>query len=180
MSEHTADPTLHLPVEVASRTDVGRLVREVEQIDTFLGQAAIRQPGTSVKVPKTSRLLDDFVSSNKLNLLHEKDRSRVLNFLIMVKAKAPLLHMSFGVDPAPVFVGKLMTWLREEVHPLVLLQIGLQPNIGAGCVVRTNNKYFDFSLREHFKKQRPLLIRKLHGDMEAGAKAVAPVQETQP
>lgn len=155
-----------LPIQVTGRADVGRLLREVEQIDSFLDQAAIRQPGTGLKLPKTSRLLDDFVSNNNLNLLQEADRARVLNFLITVKAKAPLLHISFGVDPAPAFVGKLMTWLRQEVHPLVLVQVGLQPTIGAGCVVRTTNKYFDFSLREHFKKQQPLLITKLRGDIQ--------------
>jgi hypothetical protein len=167
---------LTLPIQASGRADVGRLLREVEQLDNFLKQATIREPGTSMKLPKTSRLLDEFVSSNKLNLLHEVDRGRVLNFLIMVKAKAPVLHMSFSVDPAPSFVQKLMTWLRAEVHPLVLLQVGLQPNIGAGCVVRGTNKYFDFSLREHFKKQRPLLIEKIQGDMQDGA----PTQVAQP
>ena len=167
---------LSLPIQATGRVDIGRLLREVEQIDSFLKQAAIREPGTSLKMPKTSRLLDEFASSNKLNLLQDEDRSRVLNFLIMVRAKAPLLHMSFSVDPAPAFVQKLITWLRAEIHPLVLLQIGLQPNIGAGCVVRGTSKYFDFSLREHFKKQRPLLIEKLHGDLQNSAAKAAPAE----
>jgi hypothetical protein len=167
---------LQLPVQVAGRVDVGRLLREAEQIDNFLKQAAIREPGTSMKLPKTSRLMDDFVSSNKLNLLHEVDRTKILNFLVMVKAKAPVLHMSFGVDPSPSFTQRLMAWLRQEVHPLALVQVGLQPNIGAGCIIRTTNKYFDFSLREHFKKQRPLLVQKLHIDAQAKA-APAPAPE---
>jgi hypothetical protein len=170
-----SEPSLVLPVQVTGRVDVGRLLREVEQLDSFLRQAAIRQPGTSMKLPKTSRLLDEFMTANKANLLHDDDRARVLSFLVAVKAKAPVLHMSFGVDPAPMFVAKLMTWLRAEVHPLLLLQIGLQPTIGAGCVVRTTNKFFDLSLRQHFKKQRGLLIEKLHGDLQAApAPASAP------
>lgn len=171
---------LTLPIQATSRADIGRLLREVEQIDNFLKQAAIREPGTSVKMPKTSRLLDEFVSSNDLNLLQDDDRKRVQKFLLMVKTKAPLLHMSFSVDPAPAFTQKLITWLRKEIHPLVLLQLGLQPNIGAGFVMRGTSKYYDFSLREHFRKQRPLLIDKLHGDMkkkseeaDAGAKPLA-------
>jgi hypothetical protein len=170
-------PPLVLPIQATGRVDVGRLLHEVGQIDNFLRQAAIREPGTPMKLPKTSRLLDEFVDVNKLNLLHDADRARALNFLITVKAKAPVLHMSFGVDPAPIFVGKLTSWLRREIHPLVLLQIGLQPTIGAGCVVRTTNKYFDLSLREHFKKQRPLLINKLHGDVQPAIEA-APTEPT--
>lgn len=166
-----SEGTLVLPIQVTGRVDVGRLLREVEQIDSFLKQAAIREPGTAVKMPKTSRLLDEFTGTNKLNLLHDDERAKALSFLISVKAKAPMMHMSFSVDPAPAFVEKVTTWLRQEIHPLVLLQVGLQPNIGAGCVVRTTNKYFDFSLREHFKKQKSLLVDKLHGEMQSVAPA---------
>lgn len=171
------DAYLTLPIQVTGRADIGRLLREVEQIDNFLKQAAIRQPGTPVKMPKTSRLLDEFAGSNKVNLLHDEDRARTLNFLIAVKAKAPVLHMSFSVDPSPGFIQRLTTWLRTEIHPLVLLQVGLQPNIGAGCVVRGTNRYFDLSLREHFKKQKLLLVDKLHGDMQT---SVTEAQDANP
>jgi len=141
---------------------------------------SVRMPGTTIKIPKTSRLMDEFVAANGLNLLQQTDRVRVIAFLQMVKTKAPVLHMSFGVDPAPVFTQRLVTWLRAEIHPLVLLQVGLQPNIGAGCVVRATNKHFDFSLREHFKKQRPLLMNSLAGVVAAPAVAAvpAPTQRT--
>lgn len=179
--------TLTLPIQATGRVDIGRLLREVEQVDNFLKQAAIREPGTTMKLPKTSRLLDELTATNKLNLLREDDRARLLNFLITVKSMAPVLHMSFSVDPSPSFVQKLMTWLRSEIHPLVLLQVGLQPNIGAGCVVRSTNQYFDFSLRQHFKKQRPLLMQKLHGDMqpkapvaESEAEPLSPAQPAEP
>jgi hypothetical protein len=162
-----------LPIQVTGRVDVGRLLRETQAIDNFLKQAVIRQPGTPTKMPKTSRLLDDFLANNNLNLLHDDDRSKALNFLLTVRAKAPILHMSFSVDPSPAFTQKLMAWLRQNIHPLVLVQVGLQPNIGAGCVVRSTNKYFDFSLRQHFKKQRALLVDKLHHDFSVPVPAVA-------
>lgn len=152
-----------LPTNVTGRMDVGRLVREVEALDNFLEQASVRQPGTPMKMPKTSKLLDEMLESNKINALVEEDRKRLLNFLITVRAKAPVLHISFSADPSPVFSQKLVTWLRQNIHPLVLLQIGKQPNIGAGCVVRTTNKYFDLSLKQHFAKQQALLMSKIHG-----------------
>jgi hypothetical protein len=166
---------LALPIQIATKIDVGRLLRELEGVDNFLEQAAIRQPGTSVKLPKTSRLADEFVESNKINLLRDEDRRRAINFLIMVKAKAPVLHMSFSADPSPIFQQKLVTWLRNQIHPLALLQVGLQPNIGAGCVLRTTNKYFDFSLREHFRNNRDLLIETIHGQETPKQVAAAPV-----
>ncbi len=108
-------------------------------------------------------MLDELLQNNKINALVEVDRKRLLNFLMTVRAKAPIIHMSFSADPSPAFTQKLITWLRENVHPLVLLQVGLQPNIGAGCIVRTTNKYFDLSLRQHFANQQELLMVKLHG-----------------
>jgi len=154
---------LTLPINVTGRMDVGRLVREVEALDNFLEQASVRKPGTPMQMPKTSKLLDEMIEHNKVNALVEDDRRRLLQFLITVRAKAPILHMSFSSDPPPMFTQKLVAWLRDNVHPLVLLQVGLQPNIGAGCVVRTTNKYFDLSLKQHFAKQHPLLMAKIRG-----------------
>lgn len=160
------DNYLHLPLSVVGKVDIGRLLREVEAVDDFLKQSAIREPGTPVKLPKTSRLFDETVEVNKLNVLHEDDRARLFDFLKQVKAKAPVLHISFSADPSPMFTQKLITWLRAEVHPIVLLQVGLQPNIGAGCVVRTQNKYFDFSLRNRLKDSGNALTGLLKGITE--------------
>lgn len=151
---------LALPVLAVGKVDVGRLLREVQALDNFLRQAAIRQPGTQpAKLPKTSRLLDDLLQTNRINVLHEEERNRLLNFLMEIYAHAPTLHMSFSADPSPLFMQKLMIWLRKEIHPLVLVQVGLQPNMGAGCVVRTTNKYFDFSLRNRFTERRDVLAQ---------------------
>lgn len=152
---------LVLPISVIGRVDLGRLIREVELLDEFLRQAAIREPGSTVKLPRTSRLMDDVIQVNRLNVLLEPERRRLMDFLLDVRKQAPMLHMSFSADPSPLFTQKLVTWLRREIHPCVLLQVGLQPNIGAGCVIRTANQYFDFSLRQHFLDTKPLLAEKL-------------------
>lgn len=150
-----------LPLSVASPTDLGRLLRELETLDNNLMQYDLKGQTGSVKMPKTSLLLDSVIDANKLDLLVPAQRKKIIAFLQQAKAHAPVLHISFGADPAPAFVEKLMTWLRQEIHPQVLLTIGLQPNIGAGCLVRSTNKYFDFSLRENFTKNRELLMSKL-------------------
>lgn len=154
---------LTLPISVVTKIDVNRMRRELEAVDNFLSQSAIREPGISTKLPKTSRLLDELVMINNLNVLHEEDRRRLVNFLLEVYAKAPQLHMSFSADPSPLFMQRLTTWLRDEIHPLVLVQVGMQPNIGAGCIVRSTNKYFDFSLRQRFTERRDILAHRLKG-----------------
>lgn len=152
---------LQLPVGLVTHADASRIAREAEAVDNFMRQAAIRTPGTPVQMPKTSHLFEELVSINKLNLLQEPDRERLAKFLHAVMTTAPILHISFNTDPSPLFQQRLITWIRQQMHPFVLLQIGLHPSIGAGCVVRTTNKYFDFSLRQRFADQRKLLISKL-------------------
>lgn len=161
MARETPKKSLTLPLLVASPADLGRLIRELEMIDNNLLQLGLRQGGDKVKMPKTSKLMDETIELNKLNLLHETDRKLLSTFLLQVKTKAPVLHISFSVDPSVSVIEKLMTWLRREIHPLVLLTIGLQPNIGAGCIVRTTNKYFDLSLGQDFASKRELLMSKL-------------------
>lgn len=159
---------LSLPLTVVGKVDVGRLLREVEAVDNFLKQSAIREPGTAVKMPRTSRLFDEIVTINRLNVLHDDDRARLYQFLQQVKSRSPVLHMSFSADPSPLFTQKLLTWLRAEIHPLVLLQVGMQPNMGAGCVVRTTNKYFDLSLRSRFDQHGDLLTGLLKKEVTNG------------
>ena len=67
----------------------------------------------------------------------------------------------------PAFVAKIVAWLRTEIHPLILLEIGLQPTIAAGCVIRTTNKYFDYSIGRHLKRNRGQLVSLLRGESTA-------------
>lgn len=148
-----------LPVLVASPVDLSRLIRELENLNEEILQASLRSKGHELKAPTMSRLMDKTLETNKLDILNDADRKMLYEFLVATKAKAPVLHMSFSADPAPAFMEKLVTWLRQEIHPLVLVTVGLQPNLGAGCIVRTTNKYFDLSLKQDFLKKKDLLMQ---------------------
>lgn len=174
---------LQLPMAVVTPSDVGRLMHEIEVVDNFVRQADLQGSGEQIQLPQNSRLFDELVSINKLDMHLESDRRQVIQLLEVVRTKAPILHMSFSTDPSTLFTGKLMTWLRHQIHPFVLLQIGLQPNIGAGCMLRSTNKYFDFSLRQRFADTRPLLLAKIRGQDETvtapDANATVAVEATQ-
>jgi F0F1-type ATP synthase delta subunit len=157
----TAKHVTHLPLLAVSPTDINRLNRELVSIEDALLELRVRKGGQTAKLPKTTQLMDQLIELNKLNLLHETDRSLLKQFLQAVKQRAPVMHVSFSADPSTNFLEKLITWLRREIHPQVLLTIGLQPTLGAGCIVRTANHQFDFSLRQDFAKKRNLLIGKL-------------------
>lgn len=152
---------LQLPVLIVTPADLGRVLRELTTIDEQLLQLRIRQAGSDVKLPKTTQLMDQLISTNKLNLLQEADRKWLLDATTAIRQHAPVLKVSFSVDPSTAFLEKLVVWLRREVHPFALINIGLQPNIAAGCVVRTTNRVFDFSLKENFNRNRDKLRQAL-------------------
>ena len=166
-----------LPVGLATNTDLSRIIRELEDVDAFLRQSAIRQPGSPMQLPKTSKVFEDLVSGSKLNMLVEDDRQYLHHSLEWMREKSPVLHVAFSAEPSPMFMERLITWLRQQVSPFLLVRVGLHPNIGAGCVVRSTNKQFDFSLRQRFEKQRPLLLEQLGITRVAEPEVPAPAPE---
>lgn len=158
----TGSQPFTLPTQVFGVVEVRRLSRELESLDEFMRQAAIREGGSKqASLPKISRLLDAAASDNHLNLLQREDREQLAEGLKTTLADAPVVHLSFASDPSAAFLEKIVTWLRGNIHPLVLVRLGLQPSIAAGCVLRTANKSFDFSLRHRFADQRALLLSSL-------------------
>jgi len=153
-----------LPTLVVSPADVIDLRRELGGLDEFMRQAALRRSGQALALPKVGHLLGELATVNNLNLLKQTDRKDLIQFLSDLKGSAPVVHMSFAADPSSAFMSKIINWFRNNVHPQVLVQIGLQPSIGAGCMLRTRNKSFDFSLRKRFLDNRQLLLDKLAED----------------
>ncbi|HET8709163.1 MAG TPA: hypothetical protein VFL85_02680 [Candidatus Saccharimonadales bacterium] len=158
-----------LPYSVTGKRDMARLVREVTALEDYLHQASLRGSGAqnAAKLPKTSRLLDEIVTANGLNLLDADARTKLLNSLKLIQQKAPLVHMSFSVDPSAAFMQKMVAWWRDNIDPYVLVEVGLQPNIAAGCLVRTVNRQYDFSLRRRLQAQKAELAKQLEGPAKA-------------
>jgi F0F1-type ATP synthase delta subunit len=100
---------------------------------------------------------------NNYNLLDSARRKELAGKLDQVIGKAPLIHISFAAEPSPKALERILIWFRQNVHSQTLLQVGLQPTIAAGCVVRTANKVFDLSMREHLKNQEPFLVQLING-----------------
>lgn len=176
--ESSAKPVFHLPTSIVSPTDVARLVQELDLIDSFFRQNEIRAPGQQAALPRMSKLLDQCAAENQLNMLQEDHRQVIISTMQVLHKSAPVVHMSFSIDPPGTYVQKIVAWMRQNIHPQVLVTVGLQPTIGAGCIVRTTNKIFDFSLREYFVEKRGFFIEKMHEAVADKVEAVNPAAET--
>lgn len=154
---------LKLPLSVVSQIDIARLLRELNSLEDFFVSTKNRPSGTSIQPPKLSRLLDQLARDNGYNLLEEAHRQKLQAVLNQLLGRAPLLHISFAAEASPKVVEGVLGWLRSNIHPQALLQVGLQPTIAAGCVLRTPNKLFDMSLRTNLKNQEPYLVQLIAG-----------------
>jgi hypothetical protein len=154
---------IKLSDQLITSVDLGRTIRELEALHESLYQAALRQPGKSVHLAKSSRTLEELAALNGVSLLDQGHREQLLNLLKALSVHAPKIHISFAVEPTGVFLKKMVTWLRENIHPLLLMDVGLQPNLAAGCSIRTNNKIFDLSLRQRLFENRQKLIDGIRG-----------------
>ena len=163
----TTETDFKLPPQIATKTELARLVQERDLVSEALLQSGLRNGRPPTKAPQTTQLLTAVLELNQIDLLKPSDLQSLGQTLRDILNTAPVLHFSFSADPNPLFIEKLVTWLRREIHPQILLSIGLQPTMGAGCVVRGNSKYFDFSLKRDFIAKREMLVTKLTGTAQA-------------
>lgn len=165
MAPKPAAPRFKLPPSVTGPVEVGRLLRELEAVDEAVLQDSLRKNKT-VKIAPTSQQLDATLELNKYDLAVKADRQRMLKYLQAIKQKAPVVHMSFAADPSAEFTERIVDWFRSEIHPFTLLTLGLQPNIGVGCTLRTINKFFDMSIRENLLSKKEVLIKRINAKAE--------------
>lgn len=157
---------IKLPAALVSQADVARLTRELNSLNDFFVGAKARTAGTAMSMPKITRMMQQLSSDNKINLINEDERSKLGEQLKIVYEHAPNLHISFAVEPSPKALEKILVWMRQNIHPQTLLQIGLQPAIAAGCTLRTTNKVFDMSLRANLKKHTDYLTQLIQGAVD--------------
>ncbi|OGL35842.1 hypothetical protein A3F65_02430 [Candidatus Saccharibacteria bacterium RIFCSPHIGHO2_12_FULL_47_16b] len=157
-----------LPLGVVSQSDIIRLSRELAAVDEFFIAAKARAAGTPVTPPRLTRLLDEISKENQLNLLQANHRQSLAQQLDKLKGSAPTIQISFAAEPPSKFLERILAWLRENIHQHALVQVGLQPSIAAGCVLRTPNKVFDMSLRAHLDKEKAYLVELIKGAVSRG------------
>ncbi len=158
-----------LPATLVGRTDISRVLREIEKVDNELETQSIRNPEKPLAIPSMSKILVDTTVLNNVDVASINERKRLLTSLREAKEKAPVVHITFASDPEPATLMQLVVWIRENLHPRALIGVGLQPRIVGGCIIRTPDHIYDFSMRKRFQEQRPVLEAALH-EVIAGQK----------
>lgn len=159
---HNSSTEFILPVMLVGPADINRTLLELQMVDDVVRQAALSGSETP-KLPKTSRLIDSLAEANRVDLADQAERDRLIAFMESLQQHAPVLHISFAAEPSADFTAKIIAWLRQNISKYVLVHIGLQPSIAAGCIIRSTNKVFDLSLRRHLEQKRSYLMDLMQG-----------------
>jgi hypothetical protein len=160
----TQNPEYVLPPALIGRADLARLVREIENIDAELEaqRARARSTGeTGYHLPMSSQGLSDFLELNEVDIADDQTRMKLKEGMRRLKDHAPVMHLTFAVDADPEFLGKLVAWLRQEIHPQALISVGLQPSLVGGVYVRTPNHIHDYSIRSLLATKRDIMVHEL-------------------
>lgn len=154
---------LKLPAKIVSRGDLNRILRELNRLNDYLVGARFKNEDPSVVSQNISPLLGELAALNNYDLMDESRRKELYSQLEVLSAHGPGLHISFTAAPSPGSLEKVIVWLRSNIHPQILLSVGLQPNIAAGCILRTPNRVIDMGLKQTLMKQQPLLLEMIKG-----------------
>lgn len=149
-----------LPIGLISPADVRRLRRSANDLADYLRQLELKNSDEPLPKPRAG-LLAEFASANKLDLASVVGCQRAATLLTELSELAPIVHISFADEPSTGALQKILGWFRQNVHPFILINVGLQPSVGAGCYLRTTNRYFDLSLRRRLLDHREILVNQL-------------------
>ena len=149
-----------LPAELVTRTDFLQLINELERVDNELTTASARSKAgvTQQEAVVLSPVAQDFINVNQLSLDASATRSQLITQLRALKDKLPITHLTFATAADHASLTKRVTWLRQSVHPMSLITVGLQPDLISGVHVRTPNRVYDLSVRQKLADGRHLLV----------------------
>jgi len=162
-----AQPKLNvatLPVYIIGKPQLRGILRELQYMDDVLHQQKLVssvEAAASANVAAGSRGLSELALSRGYRLDSGEDRRQMVKDVQSLIETAPEYHISFASEPPVRKLQQLTQWFRENVHPQLLIQVGLQPPITAGCVVRTGNSVIDLSLRRSFDAAFPALLKEI-------------------
>jgi F0F1-type ATP synthase delta subunit len=156
---HKATDNMKLPDAILGIVELNRALHELDLFNDQITQQVIRyHDKTDVSIPIMGYSLNALISLNNLDIKDSQVRSELKYFLEDIKMHAPVIYLGFAQEVMSDELESIIRWMRSELHPNILVHVGLQPEIIGGCTIRTVNHYYDFSLRQYFNNTRSMLL----------------------
>ncbi len=152
--------TVALPESVVTKADLSRLIREVEEYSEAAYQAEVRG-GTAPSAHYASPALQLLAHRQEDTLNSRQARHKLLDQLRALQGGAIPVHVAFASQPSIKALQQLVVWFRKNVDPTIVVQVEVDPSIIGGCVVRTTNRVFTFTLAEALRSSQAALAKEV-------------------
>ncbi len=152
-----------LPNSIGGKRDLIMTLRQIEQIVNDRLQDDVRERFGAKRVGTKAgqRMVNELLELNKLKDDTESLKT-VQKELEQIKENAGQLRISFSQEPDQDMYQQIVKWFRTEIDPGVLVQIGVQPAIGAGFILKTPMRRYDFSVKTKIMSSTPKFVEVLH------------------
>ena len=114
-----------------------------------------------VKNTVVSNNLQDLAVTNDLSELNTVLVKKLLVFVDTVLKEAPEISLSLASLPNAEERSELVSWLRGKLNSQLMMHIIIQPDLLAGCMLRTESGVHDWSLRTALESNQEKLIKRL-------------------
>lgn len=149
-----------LPSSIHDRGDIARLRRELQLFAEHVQQAKL----TKRSAPRTEHLspsLHELAELYKVSLTTVGDRDFLVKQLTTLHKNAPVVHVTFPLQPTTRTIEAVLEWFRGNTEGNVLMQTGVDPSLLVGCQVRTTNKVFSLQPTAAFEATNLSLSKEL-------------------
>lgn len=115
-----------------------------ERLEVFFKRHAPDEYATSVLRAFDERFYQSFTTRNVYETLEKLEQSfeALPSLILYVPIEFPVPNTK-----------EIASWLRQHVHPQLLMKMIVEPDLAAGCSLVKDGVYYDFSFR-HFLRQR--------------------------
>jgi hypothetical protein len=104
--------------------------------------------------------------STFFNQFTKENAYSILDLMTQEVKNLPIINMYVPVGLPHEDVGKLGTWVRQNVNASVLIELHIDASTFGGCAFAWNGVYYDYTLR-HYMRKKTESIRKIISDYAA-------------
>jgi F0F1-type ATP synthase delta subunit len=150
---------LKLPNTIGGKRDLILATRQVEQVLNDRLQDEVRERFGAQKIGTKAgqKMLQELLDINRL-----KDDTQTLKNLLQqlegFRQYAPQVRIAFSQEPDQDMYQKIVGWFRAQIHPSVLVQVGVQPTIGGGFILHTPVRRYDMTLKTKILASTPKFL----------------------
>lgn len=141
--------SVKLPADVHTPDQLSATVLDVRAYNAAMHDSIVRGhiSHTKPEPPSISELLSTLISGNNIDLQDSRALDELAKELERLLTKAPVAHITLAALPGRGLRREITQWFRTNIDPHMLLTFTARGDLGAGLVLQTGSRLYDFTFR---------------------------------